>query len=271
MKKLLCLIVLSTVIVFGQSRDKVSPVLNEMIKTGQNDKVLVWIFFTDKGNETEQYFDNPESIVSEKSIKRRMKNIALKGNPLDYTDLPLNQIYINNVVETGFAVRQKSKWFNAVSGYTVKENINRIALLPFVERIDVVRGFKNEYNLIDKDKPAGLKKDLQPDGILSYNYGTSYTQVQQINVPAVHDLGYKGQGVTICVMDAGFNRLTHEAFTGMNIIAAWDFVNGDGNVGDEGDMGTGTHGTQTLSTIGGFKEGKLIGPAFRCRFYSCKN
>lgn len=71
-------------------------------------------------------------------------------------------------------------------------------------------------------------------------------------------------------MDAGFNRLTHESFSTMNIIAAWDFVNGDSNVGDEGDMGSGSHGTETLSTIGGFKEGKLIGPAFDADFILAK-
>ncbi len=92
----------------------------------------------------------------------------------------------------------------------------------------------------------------------------------RLNVPAVHDSGFTGQGVTICVMDAGFNRLSHDAFLSMNIIAAWDFVNNDPNVGDEGDLGTGTHGTMTLSTIGGFAPGHLIGPAFNSSYIVAK-
>ncbi|MDZ7624245.1 MAG: hypothetical protein U5J96_07365 [Ignavibacteriaceae bacterium] len=44
-------------------------------------------------------------------------------------------------------------------------------------------------------------------------------------------------------MDAGFSRLTHDAFLSMDIIAAWDFVNNDPNVGDQNDMGEGSHGT----------------------------
>ncbi len=71
-------------------------------------------------------------------------------------------------------------------------------------------------------------------------------------------------------MDAGFNRLSHDAFLSMNIIAAWDFVNNDPNVGDENDMGEGSHGTMTLSTIGGYAPGHLIGPAFNSSYILAK-
>ncbi len=94
----------------------------------------------------------------------------------------------------------------------------------------------------------------------SYNYGQSFTQLNQITVPAVHDLGYTGAGITICSMDAGFSNLAHEVFSTMNIIAMWDFVDNDPDVSGH------SHGTATLSTIGGFKEGQLIGPAFGSDF-----
>jgi hypothetical protein len=107
-------------------------------------------------------------------------------------------------------------------------------------------------------------------GTHSYNYGASYTQLNQINVPAVHDLGYTGAGITICLMDAGFSLLSHEVFDNMNIVDTWDFVNGDADVGNGSDMGDGSHGTETLSTIGGFKEGELIGPAFGANYLLAK-
>ncbi len=56
----------------------------------------------------------------------------------------------------------------------------------------------------------------------------------------------------------------------MNIIAIYDFVNNDPNVGNQGDMGEGSHGTATLSIIGGFKEGELIGPAYGSNFILAK-
>lgn len=111
----------------------------------------------------------------------------------------------------------------------------------------------------------------QPNNLTGFNYGSSLTQNQQINVVAVHNTGNYGQGVRICLMDAGFNRLSHEVFQNMNIIATWDFVNHRPYVGDgQGGMGEGSHGTQTLSTIGGFKEGQLIGPAFGATYILAK-
>ncbi len=55
--------------------------------------------------------------------------------------------------------------------------------------------------------------------------------------------------------------LSHEVFSSMNIIAMWDFVDNDPDVSQGG-----SHGTSTLSTLGGFKEGQLIGPAFGSDF-----
>ncbi|MBK7629355.1 MAG: S8 family serine peptidase [Ignavibacteriales bacterium] len=56
----------------------------------------------------------------------------------------------------------------------------------------------------------------------------------------------------------------------MNIIATCDFVNHDPNVANQGDMGEGSHGTATLSIIGGFKEGQLVGPAYASNFILAK-
>ena len=79
-------------------------------------------------------------------------------------------------------------------------------------------------------------------------------------------MGYTGTGVTICMMDAGFDRWsTHQAFDSLNVIATWDFVDNDADV-ENGNVGTGSHGTSTLSLIGGFYEGQIIGPAFNADF-----
>ncbi len=240
----------------------------KLSKTNEDQNVLVWVYFKDKGLNKDAYFNNPLSVVSEKSLKRRAK-VLPENKLITIEDLPVNQVYINEIVNSGLVIRNKSRWLNAVSGFINKNLVNNLASLSFVKKIDMVFSFKKpeepvEENVNDQLPSINLSKPL------SYNYGSSLAQLQQINVPAVHNLGFTGQGVTICVMDAGFNRLSHQCFSNMNIIAAWDFVNGDPNVGDEGDMGTGSHGTQTLSTIGGFFEGQLIGPAFNADFILAK-
>ena len=177
-------------------------------------------------------------------------------------DLQINQEYVDKIVKLGFEVKQKTKWFNGVSGFATKTEIGLISQLTTVKSLDVVYKFRKDYSFEEKETNRTQEKLVfQPEGVNSFNYGQSLTQVEQINVPAVHDLGFTGQGVTICSMDAGFDNLAHEVFASMNIIAMWDFVDNDPDVSQGG-----SHGTSTLSTIGGFKEGQLIGTAFGSDF-----
>ena len=257
------LLMLMSVSIFAQSNfNKTLPLLNDVLNSGSdNDEFLVWVFFNDKGENLSSYFANPKSVVSEKSLKRRVK--VLPSNELiSNMDLPVNSEYIENIVNLGFKVKQKSKWFNGASGYATKSEIGLISQLSSVKNLDLVRRFKSDYSIEKKlnDQPSG-NLHIQPKGVNSIDYGQSFTQLNQINVPAVHDMGYTGQGITICSMDAGFDNLAHEVFNSMNIIAMWDFVDNDPDVSQGG-----SHGTSTLSCVGGFKEGQLIGPAFDSDF-----
>lgn len=240
-------------------------------ESSPEDEILVWVYFNDKGNNTNFYLNNPELVVSRKSLDRRAK-VLNKNNLLTLNDLPVNPDYISQVISKGFKVRWKSKWLNAVSGMAKKYQFREIEALPFIKKLDVVYKLKSGNNPVqDSENSTEFNSNIiQPEGLHSYDYGSSYSQLQQINVPAVHDSGYTGQGITICVMDAGFNRLSHDVFLSMNIIAKWDFVNNDPNVGDENDMGEGSHGTMTLSNIGGFAPGHLIGPAFNASYILAK-
>lgn len=273
MKKIvLVLVILTSIFINPQSMlQKISPALETKLNSvNASEKILVWIYFTDKGGSLESYYSNPHLLLSEKSLQRRAK--VDSENLIDFTDLPLNQEYVQTLIDNGFQIKQKSKWLNAVSGYANKNTIENILSYNFIKSVDVVKTFKKSDDELEFNQ-TGIEKfnySPQPEGVHSLNYGQSYTQLNQLQVPAVHDLGYDGSGVTICVMDAGFNNLAHVAFDSMNIIAMWDFVNGDPNVGDEGDMGTGSHGTNTLSVIGGYAPGNLIGPAYRSNYILAK-
>ncbi|MFH0736010.1 MAG: S8 family serine peptidase [bacterium] len=247
---------------------KINPnVINKLNTQNSEEKVLVWVFFTDKGNDLERYFSNPLLALSQKSINRRAKLHSFERG-LDVLDIPVNSEYLKSLNNFGVIIKNKSRWLNGISCYVNQHQLNMLINLNFVKNIDLVEKYKS----IQKIKSNFIESSVsyKPKGINSYNYGESYTQLQQINVPAVHDLGINGQGIVVGVLDAGFSNLPHEAFANMNIIAAYDFVNNDPNVGDGSDMGEGSHGTETLSTIGGFKDGKLIGPAFGASFILAK-
>lgn len=273
MKFLLTFFFVFTLTILGQAPIEkcTNQLRKQLLKNNSNSEVLVWVMFFDKGKNTNSYYSSPNDVVSEKSLQRRSK-VFHEASLLDITDIPVFANYIEQLQGLGFKLKQKSKWFNAVSGYVSPAMINSISELSFVKQIDLVVRLPKKYEVNEGEIQIeqNSAKNQKPKNPNIYDYGTSVTQLQQINVPAVHNLGFTGQGVTICVMDAGFNRLSHEVFSNMNIIAAYDFVNQDTGVGDSTDMGSGSHGTQTLSAIGGFKQGKLIGPAFNSNFILAK-
>jgi subtilisin family serine protease len=187
---------------------------------------------------------------------------------VDFYDLPVNPQYVREVSAHAVRIRHKSRWLNAISVEIKKASIYDIAALPFVKKIDLVH--KSVRPLPEVVENPTLPSQNN-DGTTILDYGPSFTQNNQINVPALHNLGYDGSGVLVAMLDAGFNNLQHEALVHLNILHTWDFVNGDSIVWDEpGQMGTGNHGTYTLSALAGFKENRLIGPAYGADFVLAK-
>ena len=263
---LLLVFILFSTVLFAQKINKNSNYLQkQLLEKGVDNTYTVWIFFNDKGTNVKSKLQKSKVALSDASIKRRIK--LFKNNDyVTFHDIPVEETYVNQVTPYLVKLRHKSKWLNAISAKVNGKQLDKIAKLSFVKSIDIVR--KRTYNKTapNKTNEIGDNREIMYD----LNYGSSLTQVEQINVPLVHDMGYTGNGVIICVLDAGFNNLEHQSFDAMNILDAYDFVNDDANVDDEGDMGTGDHGTMTLSTIGGFYEGQLIGPAYGASYLLAK-
>lgn len=245
---------------------KISQNLQKKIEQGSQDKLKVWIFFRDKGIFTlEQYhkaLTKAEANLTERARKRRLKVMEL-GNLVDFNDLPIHQDYVKAVSEFGVKHRATSRWLNAISVEASSQQLIQIAELDFVSHLKPVASFQRnepEYN-----KAPYMMRD-------TLDYGPSFDQLEQLNVPAVHRLGYSASGVLICMLDTGFKR-AHEALVGVTVVAEWDFINDDGNTGYEPGQDVWNqpwHGTVTLSTVGGFKEGHLIGPAYGADFALAK-
>jgi len=250
-----------------------------------NEEILIWIYFSDKGINSNDTFDNEIKIkkhLTEKSIERRLKRIK-DGKKFDLTDIPVNADYIREITDLGIKIKQKSKWFNAVSCYVNKNQIENITQKSFVKTVDLVLKYKklieNENeNVYLKDNYVNKFSDNNFTGngfnnLNSENYGPSYSQDTLINVPAAHNKGYTGQGILIASFDAGFDNLSHPCFSRAvsKGLRTYDFVNGDTIVANgSGRMGEGSHGTLTLSLVGGYDPGNLISPAFDSKFILAK-
>jgi len=94
---------LMSVSIFAQTNfNKGTTQLNDLLNASSDKaELLVWVFFNDKGDNTDHYFANPESVVSEKSLKRRAK-VLPPGELISNMDLPVNNEYIEKVVSLGF-------------------------------------------------------------------------------------------------------------------------------------------------------------------------
>ncbi len=254
-------------------QDKLSPKLQaRLLTTKAQETVPLFIYFRDKGVNIEEKLLAAKKTLSPKSLQRRLTNLGT-DNLVNFNDIAIEQKYFEQIKSQVTKIRHQLKNLNAVSVEATPAAISHLSKLDFVKRIEIVNKLKRspapEVTAVEiKSFKQQLNK--QNSQALALDYGNSLTQNNQINVPAVHEMGYSGSGVVVAVFDSGFNRLTHESFAQMNIAGTWDFVNNDIDVGDAADMGEGSHGTSTLSTIGGFSSGKLIGPAYGATYYLAK-
>jgi subtilisin family serine protease len=226
-----------------------------------HDEVLVWVYLNDKGSAEHLKNSVPADVISERSIRRRLK-VRPPDQVVDYTDLPVEQLYVEQLASHVIQVRQRSKWFNSVSVRATKAQISVLEQLPFVRKVDLVTRFRRN----DSESvviPVSDKSRTRLEKTDTLDYGPSFIQDSLINVPAVHNTGNYAQGVIVGVFDNGFRLLNHEVFDSLDIIATYDFVDHKVSViPNNPDPSFGSHGVFTLSAIAGYKPGELIGPAF---------
>lgn len=229
-----------------------------------------WINLTDK-NGTPYSITNPSAFLSAQSIARRNAyNI-----PVTASDLPVNPAYIAQIENVpDVTVIYASKWLNGVVVSIPNKTLAMTALstiktFSFVADSFRVKRVKLTNLVPDKvlpqDNNFSNRTNNDPSG--SFNYGGSYWQNKQLNVICLHEQGYRGQGMTIAVMDAGFaNVNTYHVFDSLRnnggILGTRDFVDGQPNAY----FGS-THGTMVLSCMAGNKPGRILGSAPMAKYW----
>ena len=182
---------------------------------------------------TDYSLQKPEMYLSKKSIERRKR----QGLEIDSTDLPVCKKYVDAIRKKGVHVLVTGKWDNFV---TVSCNdsmlIAEIAGLPFVRSTERVwRGVAKRA----AERDSLINKPLRTDSL----YGPAITQIQMSHADRLHEAGFKGQGMTIAVIDAGFHNVDKiEAMKNINILGTRDFVNPEADIYAES-----SHGMSELS------------------------
>ncbi|MEO1655853.1 MAG: S8 family serine peptidase, partial [Bacteroidota bacterium] len=217
------------------------------------------VYFKDKKN-SPYSFKQAEAFLSARSLQRRLKQEI----QVNAQDLPVNPSYLKGIQDKNVKVQGASRWLNAALVEADESQLAGLESLDYVWKISdllINRKAQEGSNMntnIYKDpegEPPSLSINDLPD------YGKAKPQVQMLGADQMHKDGYRGQGMLIAVLDAGFIKVDElsffrHLFENGRIKDAYDFVEYDNNPyhGSE-------HGLMVLSTIAAYKPGEIIGTA----------
>ena len=221
------------------------------ISAQENDAFYFFIELQKK--ETSDQLNNPTAFLSQKALDRRAKsNLQITAE-----DLPISKKWIDaiqQVPNTNF--HYTLKWQNGivVSSPDISVKDNYLAL-DFVKSVKIIK------------KPTTASRLSIPPAIIDqYNYGLATIQTEIINIPIIHEFGFRGKGITIAIFDNGFKHVdTFPLFSHLwnekRILGQFDIVDGDDN-----SIPHGGHGMAVLSTIAALSTDTMTGTAPEASF-----
>lgn len=204
---------------------------------------------------------NPAAFLSAKSIQRRIN----QGISIDYSDMPVTPAYVNQISAiSGVTVLHRIKWLNGI----VIQTTSTVAL-SVIQSYTYVQS-SVPLNFINNKKEDAVSVNTPssfPEKIYSYNYGSSYTQNHQLNIECLHNAGFRGDGMIIAVIDAGFYNVNNNpVFDSLlmqgRLLGTRDFVSRDTMVFEDD-----IHGAYVLSTMAALSPGNIIGTAPKASYW----
>ena len=219
-----------------------------------------WVQFTDKNN-VPYSINEPEKFLSPEAIQRRIKNNC----PITEEDLPVSKIYIDSLTNSGVIVKYTSRWFNSATIEAFDESkINSIKNYSFVKAVEKTADALNYKSYILSDKNKVDLTELANPEISFYGYG--YTQIKLENGIALHQMGFKGKGVRIAIIDVGFHDA--DIYVSLDSVRADNRILGTRNFVDIGESvyNAQSHGADVFSIIGANLPGTFVGTAPEASF-----
>ncbi len=216
---------------------------------------------------------HPGRWLSHKSIERRRR----QGLSLDSTDLPVSERYLRTMErmadgmawksrnqKTEWALVGTSRWNNTV---LVRSNdstlLSRLGQLDFVSRAE--RVWTSPDSIDRSIRKVRVHEEWNPwDSIRGEYYGNAKEQIEMLSGQRLHNVGCRGRGMTIAVLDGGFQSCDQiPAIRRANIAGAKDFVYPNSPFFyRETD-----HGTKVLSTMAANEPNVLVGTAPEARYW----
>jgi serine protease AprX len=217
-----------------------------------------WVKFNNK-NGTPYTVGNPSQFLTAKAVARR----TTYNIPIVESDLPVTPNYIAQVGGvSGVTVLYASKWINGVVvAVTNTAALSSINSFSFVSSTAPVNRYKlsDDSNLPDEMQMQAMNR--KPSKLQAGPSGRSFWQNALLQVDCLHGQGYRGQGMTIAVLDAGFKFVdVNPVFDSLRnrggILGTRDFVDGGNSVYEDD-----THGAAVLSCMAAIRPNIILGSA----------
>lgn len=235
-------------------------------------KYYIWRYTLKDKHGSTYSLEHPGRWLSHKSIERRRRQKI----ELDSTDLPVSQKYLRLIDKTLNARRigeKKSKLEWVMVGTsrwnnTVLIHSNDSTVLSHLDTLDCVS--KSQCVWVSPDSVDRYVKHTYHDtfnawdSIKGVSYGNGKEQIEMLAGQRLHSIGNRGRGMTIAVLDGGFqNADVIPAISRANILGTKDFVYPNSQYFyQETD-----HGTKVLSAMATNEPEVLIGTAPEARYW----
>lgn len=224
------------------------------LNTFASEGYMFRIQLKDKG-QTNYTTDKPEKFLSIRAIERRKR----QNINIDNSDLPISSTYINAIEKLGCTVVAKSKWLKTVSIYCADSLfVDKINNLDFVDSTTFVWKGDTARTTV-KELPRSKRLVEKPKD--EYGYGD--VQIKTVNGDFLHKEGYKGKGMEIAVIDAGFTNLKDILLLdNVSIKGVKDFVFNGNNIFESSD-----HGLKVLSVMASNRPNIFVGTAPEAKYW----
>lgn len=197
----------------------------------------------------------PQRFLSAKALERRRR----QGISVDTLDLPVAATYVEELERHGrVSIVSRSRWNNSVVALTADTTASeRLRQMPFVSDVRLV--WVSPDSIPEHPHRPKWHAELElRDTAVHSPYGVAAQQLEMLGGTKLHERGFRGQGMTIAVLDAGFmNADLIPALRDINLVGFSDFVvPASRSIFTEME-----HGTQVLSTMAVNKPGVYVGAA----------
>lgn len=198
---------------------------------------------------------SPETFLSQKSIERRIR----QNIQINESDLPISEQYIGTIESLGYPIVAKSKWLNTISILCQDSScVDSLRNIDFIDEIAFV--WKSDSITKAKKDPLKAKK---PTSKTNSTYGYAHDQIATLNGQYLHDEGFKGEGMEIAIIDAGYTNLKEILLLdNVFIRGIKDFVYNGNDL-----FNSSEHGINVLSAMATNRPGTYIGTAPKAKYW----